>query len=63
MQRTIKGLRSDLNLSQYEMAKKLGIGIQTYRNKEAYRSELTATELMALCDIAGVNPNEVKIKA
>lgn len=61
MKRTLKGIRNDLNLTQEEMAKKLGIGIQTWRNKELYVSELTATELMMLCQMAHVNPKDVKL--
>lgn len=61
MKRTLKGIRTDLNLTQEEMAKEMGVGVQTWRNKELYITELTATELMLLCDKAKVSPYDVKI--
>ena len=61
MKRTLKSIRADLNLSQKEMAKKLGIGFQTYRNKELYHSELTATELMLICNMAKISPYDIKL--
>lgn len=61
MKRSIKSIRVDLNLTQKEMAEKMGVGVQTWRNKELYITELTATELMALCSMAKVNPYDVKL--
>ena len=61
MKRSLKSIRVDLNLTQEEMAKKLGIGIQTWRNKELYVTELTATELMMICELAKVSPYDVKL--
>lgn len=61
MKRTLKGIRAELNLTQEEMAKKMGVGIQTWRNKELYVTELTATELMLLCSLANVRPEDVKL--
>lgn len=61
MKRTLKSIRVDLNLTQEEMAKKIGVGIQTWRNKEAYVTELTATELMLICQLSGVNPMDIKL--
>ena len=63
MKRTLKGIRADLSLTQEQIAEKLGVSIQTWRNKEAYVSELTATELMQLCDLANISPYEVKLTA
>ncbi len=61
MKRTLKSIRIDLGLTQDEMAKKMNLGIQTWRNKEAYRSELTATELLKICEMAKVEPTQVKL--
>lgn len=61
MKRSLKSIRVDLNLTQKEMAEKMGVGVQTWRNKELYITELTATELMALCSMAKVNPYDVKL--
>lgn len=61
MKRSLKSIRVDLNLTQKEMADKMGVGVQTWRNKELYITELTATELMALCSMAKVNPYDVKL--
>ena len=61
MKRTLKSIRIDLNLTQKEMAEKMGVGVQTWRNKELYITELTATELLTLCSMAMVNPYDVKL--
>ena len=61
MKRTLKSIRIDLGLTQEQIAKKLNLGVQTWRNKEAYRSELTATELLELCEMAKVDPMQVKL--
>lgn len=61
MKRTLKGIRNDLNLTQKEMAEKMGMGVQTWRNKELYATELTATELMLLCNLAKIEPKDVKL--
>lgn len=61
MKRSLKSIRVDLNLTQKEMADKMGVGVQTWRNKELYITELAATELMALCSMAKVNPYDVKL--
>lgn len=61
MKRTLKGIRNDLNLTQKEMAEKMGMGVQTWRNKELYVTELTATELMLLCNLAKIEPTDVKL--
>ena len=61
-QRTLKGIRADLGLTQQEMAAKLGISDVTYRNKEKYATELTASELMLISKLASISPELIKIK-
>ena len=39
----------------------MGVGVQTWRNKELYVTELTATELMLLCNLAKIEPKDVKL--
>lgn len=61
MSRSLKGIRFDLGLSQAEMADKLGISEGSYRNKELYRTGLTAKELIEISNLANVDPREIKI--
>ena len=61
MSRSLKGIRFDLGLSQSEMADKLGISEGSYRNKELYRTGLTAKELIEISNLANVDPREIKI--
>ena len=61
MKRTIKGIRNDLGMSQDELAKIFGITVQSLRNKEAYRTSLTANELLILADLAKIDPREIKL--
>ena len=62
MKRTIKGIRCDLGLSQEELANIFGITVQSVRNKEAYRTALTANELLILADLAKVDPRDIKLE-
>lgn len=59
--RTIKGVRIDLGLSQKQMAEELGISEVAYRNKEAYRTELTATQLVKLLNLANIDVHDIKV--
>lgn len=61
MKRTIKGIRCDLKMSQEELAKFLGITTQSLRNKEQYKTPLTVKELLALCDLAKLDPRDVQV--
>lgn len=59
--RTIKGVRIDLGLTQEEMAEELGISVVAYRNKEAYRTELTASQFVKLLSMSGLGAHEIKV--
>jgi len=61
MSRSLKGVRFDLGLSQKEMADKLGISEGSYRNKELYRTGLSAKELIMISQLAGIDPKEIKL--
>ena len=61
MQRSLKGIRFDLGLTQAQMAERLGISELSYRNKEMYRTGLTAKELIKISILANIDPMEVKL--
>lgn len=61
-QRTIKGIRSDLNLSQEELAKELDISLTSMQKYERYESRIPATFLIDLASKAGLDPREIKIR-
>lgn len=54
MKRTIKGLRNDLDLSQEEMAHKLGIPTVTYRRYENYQNKIPTNIIVAIADMCGI---------
>lgn len=54
MQRTIRGLRNDLGLTQKEMAEKLGVPIASYQRYERYQQVPTAKMLIKLADLCGI---------
>lgn len=59
--RSLKGIRFDLDMTQAEMAKKLGISELSYRNKEKGRTGLTAKELIIISELANIDPREIKL--
>ena len=61
MKRTIKGIRCDLGFTQEQFAKLLGITTQSLRNKEGYKTPLTANELLIISDLAKIEPRDVKL--
>ena len=61
MERTLKSIRFDLGLSQKELAKKLGISELSYRNKEQYRTGLTAKELIQISELSDIDPRDIKL--
>lgn len=52
--RTIKGLRCDLELTQRQMAEKLGIGIVTYQRYEQYKCKIPVDLLVRIADMSGI---------
>ncbi len=59
--RSLKGIRFDLDMTQADMAKKLGISELSYRNKEKGRTGLTAKELIIISELANIDPREIKL--
>lgn len=50
---TVKQIRIGLNLSQAELAQKLGIHISTYQRKENGKAQWTILEATKLCQLSG----------
>jgi DNA-binding XRE family transcriptional regulator len=50
---TVKQIRVGLGLNQEEMAKKLGIHTNTYRNKESYKTQWTMKEAAIIAQLSG----------
>lgn len=57
---TVKQIRVDMNLSQPEMAKKLGMHVNTYRNKENGLVRWTLDEASMLSRLCGKEISEIK---
>lgn len=61
--RTLKGLRCDMDLTQKQMAEKLGITTATYQKYEAYTAKIPAAVLVSVADMAGiVDVREIKYR-
>lgn len=56
--RKIKGIRSDLGLTQKEMANYLGISIRAYRNKEKGEAPFNQIEMILIMEKANMTPEE-----
>lgn len=61
-QRTFRGIRSDLGLTQQEMAEKLGVTITTYQHYERYLSRIPAEILFKVAELGHVDPSTIRIK-
>lgn len=62
-QRTIKGLRSDLNLTQKEMADALGIPICNYQRYEKLEVPVPLKVMIKIADMVGiVDIREIKFE-
>lgn len=61
MKRTLKGIRADLNMTQEEMAKMLGITKLSYLKKENGERPLLASELIKISEMAKVSANDIVI--
>lgn len=53
-QRTIKGIRADLGLTQHQMAEKLGINIHTLVRYEKGRTKLPFEIVIKIADLGGI---------
>ncbi len=64
MKRTLKGLRTDLGLTQIEMAKKLGVSIATYQRYENYVYKIPSAVLVKIADMVNiVDVRDIKFEA
>lgn len=61
-QRTIKGVRCDLGLTQEELAKELDISLTSMQKYERYESKTPGSFLLDLAEKAGLDPRDIKIK-
>ena len=60
--RTLKGLRSDLGLTQEEMAKKVGVSTSAYQKYETYQHKIPAEVLFTVAKLCKIDPTEIRIK-
>ena len=60
-QLTIKEWRKILNLSQADVADKLNIHLNTYREYEAHQDRIRIGTLIKFCNALGIKISEVKI--
>lgn len=58
---TIKAARVNSDLTQAEMAEKLGISLSLYQDIENGVREIKPVELYALCHITGFAESEIKL--
>lgn len=58
---TIKAARVNSDLTQAEMAEKLGISLSLYQDIENGVREIKPVELYALCHITGFSESEIKL--
>lgn len=58
---TIKAARVNSELTQSEMAEKLGISVSTYQDIENGCREIKPVELYALCHVTGFSEAEIKL--
>lgn len=54
-QRTMKGLRNDMNLTQEQMAEKLGIHASTYISYENNQSRIPYKIALKFADVVGIS--------
>ena len=60
---TIKATRVNSELTQSEMAEKLGISVSTYQDIENGVRDIKPVELYALCHVTGFTEAEIKLPA
>jgi len=56
---TLKAIRTNLNLSQQEMAEKLGISKETYQNYENYKTFPDVPIVKKIIKISNVDFNDI----
>lgn len=58
---TLKEWRMLLDITQEEMAQKLGIHPNTYRRYEIHPEEIRIGTVIRICDVLGIKTSELKI--
>lgn len=62
-QRTIIGIRSDLGMTQEEMASAIGVPLSNYQRYEGYKVKIPLDVMFRIADMVGiVNIREIKSK-
>jgi DNA-binding XRE family transcriptional regulator len=54
-QRTMKGLRCDMNLTQPQMAERLGISVATYVAYENHRNKIPYSVALKFADVVKIS--------
>lgn len=61
--RTIKGLRSDLDYTQKEMAEVLNVPLATYQRYENYKTKIPTEVIDKIMDLSGIESlKEIRYK-
>ena len=58
--KTVKDLRQENGITPPQMAKKLGVALSTYFDKEADRRKFTPSEIVTICTTFKVRVEDVK---
>lgn len=56
---TLKQARVGIGYSQTEMAKRLGISLNTYRRYEANPDRMMIDKALKFCEITGTTPDDI----
>ena len=59
MKWTLKSIRINLNLTQEEMADKLGVSTKTYQNYENYKSYPDVEIVKKIVELSGLDFNDI----
>ena len=57
---SLKAIRVNLGLTQEEMAKELSISVRAYTDKENGKSKWYWDEILKICEIAELSPEQIK---
>lgn len=58
----VKSIRAGLNLTQSQMAEKLGLGLSSYRSRELGIKEFTYGSITMILKLSGLQYDEVQFK-
>lgn len=60
---TVRALRRAKDISQTDMADRLGVHVNTYQNWEKEPEKITISNAVKIAEILGVSMNEIEFKA